>query len=90
MHNRLQDKIINIPFFSLEKIHSSMEDELLDGFKQVLHNGNFILGSKVEEFEEAYANYCGVRHAIGVGNGLDALILIFGGIQGNGSVGRRR
>jgi dTDP-4-amino-4,6-dideoxygalactose transaminase len=72
---------MKIPFFSLEKVHSEIEDELIVSFKQVLHNGNFILGSKVEEFEEAYANYCGVRHAIGVGNGLDALILILEGYK---------
>ena len=41
----------------------------------VLDHGKFILGPEVQELEDTLARYCGVRHAIGVGNGTDALQL---------------
>ena len=46
-------------------------------FDKVLHSGWYILGSAVKEFEQAYAAYCGTQHAVGVANGLDALVLAF-------------
>jgi dTDP-4-amino-4,6-dideoxygalactose transaminase len=42
---------------------------------RVLASGNYVLGEEVDRFERAFAAYCGVEHAIGVGNGTDALIL---------------
>ena len=45
--------------------------------KLVLDKGWFILGDEVKTFEANFANYCGAKHCIGVGNGLDALVLIF-------------
>ena len=42
---------------------------------KVLHSGNYILGEEVTEFEKEFANYCGVKYAVGVGNGTDALII---------------
>ena len=43
--------------------------------KRVLSSGWFVLGAEVEHFEEGFAHYVGARHCVGVGNGLDALIL---------------
>jgi len=43
---------------------------------RVLDSGVVLLGRQLESFEEAYANFCGVRNCIGVGNGLDALHLV--------------
>jgi dTDP-4-amino-4,6-dideoxygalactose transaminase len=45
----------------------------------VLDKGWFILGDEVQSFETNFANYCGTKYCIGVGNGLDALVLIFKG-----------
>lgn len=42
---------------------------------RVLDSGQLILGSELEAFEAEFAAYCGAQHAVGVGNGLDALIL---------------
>ncbi|MEA2992552.1 MAG: hypothetical protein QOD40_1472, partial [Alphaproteobacteria bacterium] len=42
---------------------------------RVLEGGNYVLGGEVETFERTFADYCGVAHAAGVGNGTDALIL---------------
>ena len=42
---------------------------------RVLESGTYVLGDEVEDFERAFAAYCGVAHAVGVGSGTDALIL---------------
>src|SRR5207245_9177409 len=45
------------------------------GWDRLLKSGRFIGGEAVEEFEQAWAAYCGVPHAVGVANGTDALQL---------------
>lgn len=50
-------------------------DSILGEIRQLFERGDFILGKKVAEFEQAFAQYCGVGHAVGVNSGLDALIL---------------
>lgn len=42
---------------------------------RVLDSGTYVLGGEVKSFERAFADYCGVAHAVGVGSGTDALIL---------------
>ncbi len=49
--------------------------------KNVIDSGWFILGKEVNNFEKEFANFCGVKHCIGVANGLDALILILEGYK---------
>jgi dTDP-4-amino-4,6-dideoxygalactose transaminase len=44
-----------------------------------LRSGWYILGAEVEAFEAEFAEYCGVRHCVGVGNGLEALHLALRG-----------
>ncbi|MDM1328409.1 DegT/DnrJ/EryC1/StrS family aminotransferase [Myroides odoratimimus] len=65
-----------IKFLDLQKINSLYKEDLQQAFEQTLDSGWFLQGNNVKIFEEAYAKYCGVKHAIGVANGLDALILI--------------
>lgn len=50
-------------------------DEILEKIKEVVINGDFTLGSIVDEVEEEFAKLCGTKHAIGVGSGTDALFL---------------
>lgn len=50
-------------------------EEILNAITRVVDSGNYILGSEVETFENAFSSYCGVEHAIGVNSGTDALIL---------------
>ena len=50
-------------------------NELNDAFKEVLESGQFILGPKTTEFEAQLSSYLGVRHAIGVNSGTDALVI---------------
>lgn len=66
-----------ISFLNLKKINEPFEIALQEKMKQFLANGWYILGNEVKTFETNFANYCGVKHCIGVGNGLDALVLIF-------------
>jgi dTDP-4-amino-4,6-dideoxygalactose transaminase len=55
--------------------YQSNGEAIFAAVRRVLERGNYILGPEVEEFEKAFAMYCGVRHGIGVGSGTDALIL---------------
>lgn len=58
-------KLVNQPFF----------EEYRKAFDAMLDSGWYILGKNVQEFETAFAAYCGTKHCIGVGNGLDALTI---------------
>lgn len=68
-----------IPFLDLKKINKPYENAFQEKLKNVLEKGWYILGDEVVKFEEAFSSYCGTKYCIGVGNGLDALVLIFKG-----------
>ncbi|MFA6050264.1 MAG: DegT/DnrJ/EryC1/StrS family aminotransferase [Candidatus Paceibacterota bacterium] len=65
-----------IPFLNFKDINSRYKKELLEAVSKVIDGGHYVLGESVTAFEKEFAAYCGVKHAIGVGNGLDALTLI--------------
>ncbi len=67
---------IRVPFLDLAPPHQEIRSELLDAMTRVLDSNRFVLGREVEVFESAWAKYCDVTHAVGIGNGLDALHLI--------------
>ena len=67
---------IPVKFLDLKGINLQYESELMEAFHRVLHSGWFIKGRELEQFEKDFSTYCGVKHCIGVANGLDALILI--------------
>lgn len=64
---------IAVPFVDLQSQHRALAAEIRQAVDDVLTDCNFILGRQVREFEQAFAAYIGVAHAIGVSNGLDAL-----------------
>jgi dTDP-4-amino-4,6-dideoxygalactose transaminase len=66
-----------IQFLDLKKINEPYEIDFQEKLKSVLEMGWYILGNETITFENNFANYCGVKHCIGVGNGFDALVLIF-------------
>ncbi|PKL75715.1 MAG: DegT/DnrJ/EryC1/StrS family aminotransferase, partial [Candidatus Melainabacteria bacterium HGW-Melainabacteria-1] len=66
---------MSIPMLDLTRIHAPLEAELKAAFERVLHANSYILGKEVSEFETACAAYLGVKHAIGVSSGTDALLL---------------
>ncbi len=70
-----------IPFLDLHKINARYEDSFKAAFQSFLDSGYYILGNEVKKFEKEYADYCGVQHCVGVGNGLDALRLILEGYK---------
>lgn len=65
-----------IKFLDLHKINERFRCELDAAVKRVLDSGWYLLGQEVERFEADFAAYCGVKHCIGVANGLDALSLV--------------
>jgi len=67
---------MRVPFLDLKAQVDELRDELQEAFDRVLNSGWFVLGREVEAFEREFAEYCGVKHCVGVGNGLDALSLI--------------
>ena len=66
-----------IPFLDLKKINAAYQVPFQLKLNEILDKGWFILGDEVRSFESNFAAYCGTKHCIGVGNGLDALTLIF-------------
>lgn len=68
-----------IHFLNLRKLNQPFEVAFQKKMKQFLDGGWYILGNEVKQFEADFASYCGTKHCIGVGNGLDALVLIFKG-----------
>jgi dTDP-4-amino-4,6-dideoxygalactose transaminase len=64
-----------IPFVDLKPQRDQVADDVLAGFERVLANTSFVLGPEVAAFERDYAEFCGVRHCVGVGNGTDAIEL---------------
>ncbi len=68
-----------IKFLDLKKINEPYGVAFQEKLKSVLQGGWYILGGEVAAFERNFANYCGTKHCVGVGNGFDALVLIFKG-----------
>lgn len=66
---------MKVPAFDLTEQNRRLRAELMAAIAQVVDGSQFILGEPVAEFEAALAKLCGVKHAIGVANGSDALYL---------------
>ncbi|WP_298302532.1 DegT/DnrJ/EryC1/StrS family aminotransferase [Flavobacterium sp.] len=66
-----------IKFLDLQQLNLGYQEQFQEKMRLVLDKGWFILGDQVKSFETNFANYCCSKHCIGVGNGLDALVLIF-------------
>ena len=71
---------MNIPFLDIYKINAKYKDQFRKKFEEILREGNFIYGQNYDLFLENFKSYLGVNHAIGVGNGFDALNIIFKGL----------
>lgn len=66
----------NVPFLDLNRLHQSIREPLDMAYSRVMNSGWFIMGPELEAFESEFSTYCGVKHCIGVGNGLEALHLL--------------
>lgn len=71
----------NIPFLDVSWTYRELKEEIDDVLRKVLEKGHYILGEEVEAFESEFAKYCGVKHCIGVANGLEALQLILSSLN---------
>ena len=79
---------MNVPFLDLVAPHVEMEEQLVAVFRNALHTAGFIGGKPVQDFENAFAEFCGVEHCAGVGNGTDAVrfALMAAGVRPGDSV----
>ena len=66
-----------IKFLDIAKINQQYKNDFLNIVSKTIDSGQLILGEEVQAFEKEYAEYIGTNYCIGVGNGLDALRLIF-------------
>src|SRR5205085_3608220 len=66
---------MNIPFLSFQYMQQSIREEMISSFTEVYDSAWYILGKRVEAFEQAYAAFNNVSHCVGVSNGLDALVI---------------
>jgi dTDP-4-amino-4,6-dideoxygalactose transaminase len=66
---------MKIPYLSFEYQNLTIQDNILESFRQFFEKKSYILGENVKQFEKEYAAFNNVQHCIGVSNGLDALHL---------------
>lgn len=67
---------MKVPFVSFLPMEKEISNEIREAFERVFNSSWYIEGKEDEAFEKAFAEYCNTDYCIGVGNGLDALILI--------------
>lgn len=66
---------MQIPLINLKKQYDTVKETADKKVLEVLHSAQYIMGQNVKEFEMEFASYLGVKHAVTVGNGTDALII---------------
>ncbi len=66
---------MKVPFVSFLPMERELNNELRGAFNRVFEKSWYIKGDEDEAFEKAFAEYCGTKYCVGVGNGLDALML---------------
>lgn len=66
---------LKIPILDLFPQYQSLKTEIYSAIDRVLEAGQFIMGADVKQFEQEVANYLGVKHAIAVNSGTDALVI---------------
>lgn len=67
---------MKIPFLDIKAGYNELREEIDAAYHHVMDSGWYVLDSEFEAFEVEFASFCGVKHCVGVANGLDALHLI--------------
>ncbi len=67
---------MKVPFVNLDIMHREVRTEIMQTIQKVYDGNWYIYGPEVKKFEREYAEYVGVKHCVGSGNGLNALVLI--------------
>lgn len=66
----------SVAFLDVGRLHATIRERLDAAYHRVVDTGFFIMGAELEAFEAEFADYCDVKHCIGVGNGLEAIHLL--------------
>jgi dTDP-4-amino-4,6-dideoxygalactose transaminase len=66
---------VQIPLLDLQRQFTAVQSEIESTVSSILASGSYIMGTYVKQFEEEFAAYCGVKHAVSVGNGTDGLLI---------------
>lgn len=66
---------MSIPLLDLHRQYATIQSEADEAICKVLSSGEYIMGTNVKAFEKEFAEYCGVKHAVSVGNGTDGLVI---------------
>ena len=72
---------MKVPFVTFKPLEKELDKELRAAFERVYERSWYIEGAEDESFERDFAKYCGVKYAVGVGNGLDSLMLSLTALQ---------
>src|SRR5207248_1371750 len=64
---------MRVPPLDLKEQYAGLKSEVFSELTRLFDEGNFILGAEVERFEKIIADYLGVKHAVGVTSGTDAI-----------------
>lgn len=72
---------VRVPLLDLSASHRYLRDDLLAALEELIDSGAFTNGPEVADFEALFAQYCGVKHCVGVASGLDALRLALAAIE---------
>src|SRR6476620_8542597 len=67
--------MIKVPYFDLTAQYQSLRSEIMEAIDRVCTKAIFILGEEVEQFEQSFARYCGVKHCVALNSGTSALHL---------------
>lgn len=67
--------MMKVPFVSFLPMEHELNQDIRDAFERVFTRSWYVEGVEDEAFEKAFAEYCHVNYCVGVGNGLDALML---------------
>ena len=62
-------------FFDICNQDKKIRNKIVQNFKKNIIKGDFILGKEVENFENKFASFCGVKYAVGCANGTDAITI---------------
>src|SRR5215831_837239 len=68
---------MNVPFYGHVRQYRNIKSEIDANLAEVLESGNYVMGPVLKRFEKELADYHGLKYAVGVGNGTDALWLTF-------------
>src|SRR2546423_15034141 len=68
---------MTVPFYGHARQYQSIKNEIDEAFHAVIESESYVMGPTLERFEKELAHYFGMKHAVGVNSGTDALWLAF-------------